>query len=277
LNCLATMPVVRSGPAAESGPAKTPTKPPVLPVGLRPVAAGPAILSQAINAPLTQFTESLRAVKVAVDLNGILKSKRVIGFTSTLPNEGKTTLATNFARLVAHSGSRCVLIDADLRKPSLSNLLASDSTTGLVDILADKCSSADVQRVDPLTGLVFIPTGITSKIIHSSELLGSEKMKKLVEQLNESFDYVILDLPPLSPIVDVRMTTHFVDSYVFVVEWGRTRIHSVMRAISAAREIHDLILGVVLNKADQRVLGRYDSYHSRSQYRKYYSRYGYVE
>jgi polysaccharide biosynthesis transport protein len=273
MNCLATFPALRSGSAGDAAPVKPASGTPAL----RSICGGKPVMNQVINLPLSQFTESMRSVKVAVDLNGILKSKKVIGFTSTLPNEGKTTLATNFARLVAHSGSRAVLVDADLRKPSLSRLLAPDAKTGLVDVLAEKCSIADVQWADPETGLTFVPTGITSKIIHSSELLGSDKMKNLVELLNDSFDYVILDLPPLSPIVDVRTTAQFVDSYVFVVEWGRTRIHSVMRAISAAREIHDRILGVVLNKADQRVLGRYDSYDSRSHYRKYYSHYGYVE
>lgn len=296
LNCLATLPTILSGPASDAAPAESATKsdPPLAcwpamgprwpamdrgpaAAGPRSMAAGKPILSQVINAPLSHFTESMRAVKVAADLNGILKSKKVIGFTSTLPNEGKTTTATNFAKLIAHSGGRAVLVDADLRNPSLSRLVAPEATAGLVDVLAGNCSYADIQWVDPETGLVFIPSGMTSKIIHSSELLGSDKMKKLVEQLNDSFDYVILDLPPLSPIVDVRMTTHFIDSYVYVVEWGRTRINAVIHSISAAREIHDRILGVVLNKADQRVLGRYDSYHSRSYYLKHYSRYGYVD
>jgi polysaccharide biosynthesis transport protein len=277
MNCLATFPAVRSGSAGDAAPVEATAKSAAATSAPRYITARQPILKQVISMPLSQFTESMRSVKVALDLNGILKSKKAIGFTSTLPNEGKTTMAANFARLVAHSGSRAVLVDADLRKPSLSRLLTPDAKVGLVDVLAEKCSFADVQWVDPETGLTFIPTGITSKIIHSSELLGSDKMKDLVERLNDSFDYVILDLSPLSPIVDVRMTTQYIDSYVFVVEWGRTKIQSVMRAISAAREIQDRILGVVLNKADQRVLGRYDSYHSRSQYRKYYSHYGYVE
>ncbi len=122
-----------------------------------------------------------------------------------------------------------------------------------------------------------MPTGQTSKIVHTAELLSSDKMKKLIERLNESFDYIIIDLPPLSPIVDVRMTTSFVDSYVLVIEWGRTRISAVERATSSAREVHDRILGAVLNKANPRLLARYDSYRNLSYGRKYNSRYGYVE
>jgi polysaccharide biosynthesis transport protein len=277
LNCLATLPIVRSDAAHDAAAAKGVAKSPAKIAGPRCVATDAPILRQAISSPLSHFTEALRSVKVAVDLNGILKSKKVIGFTSALPSEGKTTIATNFAKLVAHSGCRAVLVDADLRKPSLSRQLAPASTAGLVDVLAEKCSFADVQWVDPETGLVVIPTGMTSKIIHSSELLGSDRMKNLVDQLTQSFDYVLFDLPPLSPIVDVRMTTHFVDSYVFIVEWGRTRINVAERAIMGAREIQDRLLGVVMNKANLRVLGRYDSYHSRSQYQKYYSHYGYVE
>ncbi len=213
-----------------------------------------------------------------MDLNGILQTKKIIGFTSTFPNEGGKRRFRQISHASSHTaGAEQILIDADLRNPSLSNHLAPKARTGLVDVLANRCSETDVQLVDQDTGLIFIPTGQTSKIVHTAELLSSEKMKKMIEKLNESFDYIILDLPPLSPIVDVRMTASFVDSYVLVIEWGRTRIPAVERATSSAREVHDRILGAVLNKANSRLLRRYDSYRSLAYGRKYNSRYGYIE
>ena len=274
MNCLATLPLIKPdyGKAPDEREDLTaPTSQPAF------VKDDDPFLRYSVDCPFSQFTEALRSVKVAVDLNGILQKKKILGFTSSFPNEGKTTVSTNFARLLAHSGSRTILIDADLRNPSLSRHLAPNAKFGLVDILADRCLETDAQVGDRETPLIFIPSGPSSKIIHSAELLGSDKMKKLVERLNDSFDYVILDLAPLTPIVDVRMTTSFIDSYVFVVEWGRTHIRAVEHATHAAREVHDRILGVVLNKANSRLLARYDSYRGLSYGRKYYSRYGYID
>ncbi len=240
MNCLATLPTVKPNSRGD-GRAKSTASPASSSKSFNAVNADDPVLNFSVDSPLSQFTEALRSVKVAVDLNGILQTKKIIGFISTIPNEGKTTVSTNFARLLAHSGSRTILVDADLRNPSLSTHLAPKAKSGLVDVLANRCSETDAQLVDHETGLIFMPTGPTSKIVHTAELLSSEKMKKLIERLNESFDYIILDLPPLSPIVDVRMTTSFVDSYVLVIEWGRTRISAVERATSSAREVHDRI------------------------------------
>ena len=93
-------------------------------------------------------------------------------------------------------------------------------------------------------------------------------MKRLFDRLRERYDYVIVDLSPLAPVVDVRAATHLFDSYLFVVEWGKTNIDVVERALNTARGVYDNLLGVILNKVDFVRLGRYD-------YSTYYTRYGY--
>jgi succinoglycan biosynthesis transport protein ExoP len=100
-------------------------------------------------------------------------------------------------------------------------------------------------------------------------------MKTMFEELQKIYDYIIVDLSPLAPVVDVRVTTKFVDSYVFVIEWERTRIEVVEHALNVARGVRELMLGVVLNKADTSRIGRYghDGYYQN----KYYSRYGYTD
>ena len=195
MNCLATLPMIKA--PARDGLKRNPNS-----VGkdMNSVKADDPILNFAVDSPLSQFTEALRSVKLAVDLNGILQTKKIIGFTSTFPNEGKTTVSTNFARLLAHSGSRAILIDADLRNPSLSNHLAPKAKSGLVDVLANRCLETDVQLIDQGTGLIFMPTGQTSKIVHTAELLSSDKMKKLIERLDESSitsSWICRRLPPL--------------------------------------------------------------------------------
>ena len=102
-------------------------------------------------------------------------------------------------------------------------------------------------------------------------------MKKLFEQLRESYDYVVVDFPPLAPIVDVRATTHLVDSFVFVIEWGRTKIDVVEHALGHAQSVYENLLGVVLNKVDMNVFGRYASHRESYYYNKHYARYGYTE
>ena len=98
-------------------------------------------------------------------------------------------------------------------------------------------------------------------------------MKQFFKALREKFDYVIVDLSPLIPVVHVRATTHFVDAYVYVIEWGKTKFDVVEHALTEARGVHQNILGVVLNKADLRALNRYDSYYGSSYHEKYHSHY----
>jgi succinoglycan biosynthesis transport protein ExoP len=102
-------------------------------------------------------------------------------------------------------------------------------------------------------------------------------MKALFEHLRTIYDYIVVDLPPLAPVVDVRSTTPLIDAYVYVVEWGRTKIDVVEHNLSVASGVYDNLLGVVLNKADTQILGRYENYHGNYYYNKYYARYGYTE
>lgn len=237
----------------------------------------PDLLRYVVDNPLSRFSEAVRSVKVAVDLNSIVRENRVLATTSTLPNEGKSTLSTNLAQLMAHGGARVILVDADLRNPSLSRALVPDAKIGLVDVVAQKARLEDALVVDPETKLSILPAGTTSKLLHTNEILASKAMHALVTELRSKFDYVVLDMPPMAPVVDVRVTSSFVDSYVFVVEWGQTKIDVVRHNLRGAPEIQDKLLGVVLNKADTKALSRYESYHGRYYYRKYYARYGYVE
>ncbi|MBH5399945.1 polysaccharide biosynthesis tyrosine autokinase [Bradyrhizobium sp. CNPSo 4010] len=237
----------------------------------------PNLLRYVVNTPLSRFAEAVRSLKVAVDLNSIVRENRALAVTSTLPSEGKSTLTSNLAQLMAHSGARVILVDADLRNPSLSRALVPDAEIGLVDVIAQKAQLEDALIVDPETKLSMLPAGKTSKLLHTNEILASQPMRDLVALLRSKYDYVVLDMPPMAPVVDVRVTSSFVDSYVFVIEWGKTKMDVVKHNLRGAPEIQDKLLGVVLNKADTKLLARYESYHGRYYYQKYYARYGYTE
>jgi len=108
-------------------------------------------------------------------------------------------------------------------------------------------------------------------------VLASEPVKQLIYDLRESYDYVVVDLPPLAPVIDVRATSHLVDGYFLVVEWGRTKIDVVQHALNSAPLVHESLLGTILNKANMEFVGRYEMHRGEYYYNKHFSRYGYTD
>jgi polysaccharide biosynthesis transport protein len=227
--------------------------------------------------PLSRFAESIRAIKLAIDLNQSLAANKIVGITSSLPNEGKSTIAASLAQLIAHAGKRVIVVDCDLRNPSLSMNLAPAATVGLIEIISGAKQLDEATWHDKSTGLTLLPIAKKGPLFHTSEILSAEPTRALFDKLRASYDYVIVDLPPLAPIVDVRATTPLVDCFVLVVEWGRTKIDVVQHALHTAPNVSEAILGAVLNKTDMKVMKRYDSYHNDYYNTEHYGRYGYVD
>jgi polysaccharide biosynthesis transport protein len=215
---------------------------------------------------------------LAIDVNRGVESNKVVGFTSSMPEEGKSTTAMAVALLAAQANARVILIDCDLRNPSLSRHVAPRATIGLLDVLSGNAAWDDAVCRDPVTNLAFMPAVVKTPLANSSEFLASDDMKKFFERLRDHFDYIVVDLSPLVPIVDVRSALSFVDAYVLVIEWGTTAIEAVERAVHSAKAVSDKVIGVVLNKVDFKSLGRYDGEPGKYYYKnKLYARYGYVE
>jgi succinoglycan biosynthesis transport protein ExoP len=258
--------------APSSKPGKVPNS-----GGPRTIVRGADALWTVVNAPFSRFTEAIRSIKLAADLNGVVKSHRVIGLTSSLPNEGKSTVAVALAQLMSQVSARTILIDCDLRNPSLSRTLAPSAESGLLEVIAEKASLEEVIWTEPSINMAFLPVVVKFRLAHSNEILSSAPMKRLLAQLRERYDYVVVDLPPLAPIVDAHAATHLVDSFVFVIEWGRTKIDIVEHALGHAAGVYDNLLGIALNKVDMNVFGRYASHREDYYYNKHYERYGYTE
>jgi succinoglycan biosynthesis transport protein ExoP len=236
-----------------------------------------AICWTVANAPLSRFAESIRAVKVAADTLDLGKAHKMIGITSSLPNEGKSTVALSLATLIAQGGGSAILVDCDLRNPALSRMLAPQAKAGVVELLSGKAKIEDVLWREPSTGLSFLPTTLRSPLPNSSDMLAAQQTRTLFEQLRGSYEYVIVDLSPIAPVVDARVMVPLVDSFLFVVEWGRTRIEVVQLALSNAHGICDNLLGVVLNKTDMKAFRRYANYQEEYYVHPSYSRYGYTD
>jgi succinoglycan biosynthesis transport protein ExoP len=154
--------------------------------------------------------------------------------------------------------------------------MGPDAKTGLLEVLRGSMDLRQTILRDDVTGLSFLPAVVEPRLAHSNEILASDAFKRFIDNLRQNYDYVIVDLPPMAPVVDVRATTQVIDSYIYVIEWGGTRINTVQRQFATAPEVYDRLLGVVLNKANISVLDRYEYYYGNSYYKKYYSQYGYT-
>ena len=236
--------------------------------GQRTIGRDSSVFWSVVDSPSSPFAESIRSIKLASRPN------KVVGFTSSLPNEGKSTIAAAVALLTAQLGGRVIIVDCDLRNPSLSRSLAPEATIGLVDVISGARSLEEAVWKDPTNNLVLLPTVKTEALFHTSELLAAESTKKLFEKLSASFDYVVVDLPPLAPVVDVRATTHLVDCVILVVEWGHTKIDVVKHALNTAPNVHEALIGTILNKIDMNCIRRYDAQYGDLYHNKHYARYG---
>jgi succinoglycan biosynthesis transport protein ExoP len=269
LPCIALVPLIKedrkrnriSGDRAAAKP----------PGGSRVIATDDSVTWSVLHSPVSRFAEAIRSVKLAADLSQARKTNMVIGLTSSLPNEGKSTISVALAELIAQTGRRVIVVDCDLRNPSLSKTLAPEAQVGLIEVLSGENNLRDGIWTEPRTNMAFLPVVSHTAFIHASEILASTATKSLVDELRNSYDYVILDLPPIAPVVDARATTHLVDFYFLVVEWGCTKIGIVQHALKSANLIYDNLLGVILNKTDMSYMSRYDGH---NEYYKNYSRYG---
>jgi polysaccharide biosynthesis transport protein len=242
----------------------------------RTIARDSDVIWAVLDSPFSRFAEAIRGIKLTVDLNGE-EANKVIGVTSSIPNEGKSSIAASLALLMAQVGARAILVDCDLRNPTLSRKLAPNADRGLLDVIVGTTPLEDAIWRDASTNLAFLPAGVKNRLANSSEILAAESTRMLFSNLRSKYDYVVVDLSPLMPIVDTRATTALVGSYVCVVEWGCTRAKVVKQAFKDAQNVYENLLGVVLNKADINRLSSYDSVGKYYYRNKYYAQYGFTE
>ena len=169
-----------------------------------------------IEHPLSAFSEAMRTLRSGIHMLDVDRPPKFIHITSTRPGEGKTTIAMSLAISAALSGLKVVLVDADLRHPSVSRFFKLEQEKGLVDLLTGgSVNELSMFRQD---GIAIIPAG--SKTMNPSDILSSERMKLLVNYLKENFDYVVMDSPPVGPVIDPIILSDLADKSIFVVRVG---------------------------------------------------------
>jgi polysaccharide biosynthesis transport protein len=234
---------------------------------------GPALLKLAVNAPSSLFAETLRNARLVADVVLQEKPSRVIAFASVLPREGKTTVAANFAAMLAASGQSTLLIDADMRNPGLTRRLAIEPQSSLVDVLLNGHDWREALLVSRQSGLAILPAITRQRLSHTADLVSGKAMRALIEEARGSYRYIIVDLPPLGPVVDARAFAPLADAFLMVTAWGTTPRALLRATLENEPQVSGKTLGAILNKTDMAKLSRYGSFGGAERYMGDYADY----
>lgn len=201
----------------------------------------------AITQPNSGYCEEYRSLRTQILHKSQRQKLQSIVVASINPSEGKTITALNLSWLLAQTdGVKCLIIDSDLRMPSLTDYLGIEADKGLSDILAGRATLADsVIKLEP-AGLHVLPGGEARNDV--AELISGPKFKEILRQARELFDYVIIDAPPLGIFTDANILINHADGAMLVVRAGRTSYGAVDRVLETLPR--DRMLGVVLNQSE---------------------------
>lgn len=214
--------------------------------------------------PKSPISEAFRTLRTNIQFSSIDKPIRSIVITSSGPGEGKSTVSINIAAAIAQAEKKVLLIDCDLRKPTLHKTFNMSSLKGLTNILVENIDYKDVVFTDQeIEGLDIIASGPVPP--NPAELLGSNRMKSFIEMMKDIYDMVILDTPPVGLVTDSALLSTIVDGTILVCSVGEADINGTKRAKDLLDKVKANILGVVLNKIPVND-GGYYKYH----YNQYY-------
>lgn len=211
------------------------------------------------DAPLGARSEAIRRLRTNLQFVDLADGAKSLVVSSSIPGEGKSTTATNLAVSLADAGLRVLLVDADLRRPSIARYLGIEGAVGLTTVLIGQAELEDVVQPWGTTTLDILPAGQIPP--NPSELLGSKAMSSLVEQLVQSYDMVLLDSSPLLPVTDAAILSKVVGGILLVV--GADRVHraQLRHSLESLTAVGAKVSGLVLNKVARRNASTYSYYH----------------
>ncbi|MGE5538421.1 MAG: GumC family protein [Gemmatimonas sp.] len=245
-------------------------------LGLVPdLSAGELPHDIVVDQPVCAYSEAIRTIRTALRYSDVDSPPKVVLVTSSLPEEGKSIFSLSLARSVAFSGARALLIDCDLRRPAVARRLGIDDSKGLLDLFDKNADFAGAIQVDAKSGLHILPcTGGTA---NPQDILGSRHMKALLEKFRSEYDFVVLDTPPVLAVSDALVLSHYADTSIFLIRWGRTPRPVVAGALNTLRRNGGNFAGTVLSRVNferQATYGSGDAGFYYGYYGKHYSYYG---
>ena len=209
--------------------------------------------------PKSISAEAYRSLRTSIKFSSVDKPIKTIVVTSSIPGEGKSTISGNLAITLSQSGARVLLIDCDLRKPSIHKKFRVVNDLGLTDILVDKCSLKDViKKIDEY--LFMITAGTIPP--NPSEIVGSNSMEDLIKELSLSFDYIVMDTPPVIPVTDPLLLAAKSDATIIVVRARKTKEKIIRQTYDELIKVNSNIIGSILNDSETKINNSYYEYYA---------------
>lgn len=209
--------------------------------------------------PKSISAEAYRSLRTSIKFSSVDKPIKTIVVTSSIPGEGKSTISGNLAITLSQSGARVLLIDCDLRKPSIHKKFRVVNDLGLTDILVDKCSLKDViKKIDEY--LFMITAGTIPP--NPSEIVGSNSMEDLIKELSLSFDYIVMDTPPVIPVTDPLLLAAKSDATIIVVRARKTKEKIIRQTYDELIKVNSNIIGSILNDSETKTNNSYYEYYA---------------
>jgi succinoglycan biosynthesis transport protein ExoP len=219
--------------------------------------------------PHSQMAESYRALRTSLLLTNLGTPPKVIIVTSALPQEGKTTTSMNTALVLAQKGVRVLLIDADLRRPSIHKILGMGPRSGLSNVLTGSATlQQTITRSSILPNLYILPAGTPPP--NPAELLASTNMRDVLEELRGQYDHIVVDTPPTLSVTDAVVLSPRADAIVLVIRSGQTTKQALRRSRDILTQVNAKVSGVLLNAVDLTSPDYYYYYEYQSKYSRYY-------
>jgi exopolysaccharide transport family protein len=238
-------------------------------LGLTPISSKEAVETVTQVRPQSQMAESYRALRTSLLLSNLGAPPKVIMVTSARPQEGKTTTSINTAIVLAQKGVRVLLIDADLRRPSVHKTLGMGPRSGLSNVLTGSATAQQAITTSPvLPNLFILPAGTPPP--NPAELLASSNMRDLIAELRAEFDHIVIDTPPTLSVTDAVVLSPRADATILVIRSGQTTKQALRRARDILTQVNAHVAGVLLNAVDLTSPDYYYYYEYQGKYGQYY-------
>lgn len=202
--------------------------------------------------PQSNQAEQFRTIRTNINFAQIEKSVKSILVSSTVPSEGKSTLSSNLAYTMAQTGKKVLLVDADLRKPTVHLTFKLNNEVGLTTLIVDEEETIKFNEVVQYSkdlNLYFLPSGPLPP--NPSELLGSARMRAIMNTLSKHFDFIIYDTPPVLAVTDPQILATLVDGVVYVVRQGFVSRNKFREAMTSLKNLNTTVLGYVFNDVEK--------------------------